>query len=165
MNPSELIIRIYHSWNDLHQFYASLSADQLTRPTDAGGWSVKDHLIHLAAWASSVDALLSGQSCRERMGIPETLWNADDTDAINALIQQRERDTPLPDALATLKTVHQRVVAHLQTITDETLRQPLVGINLASWDGRTYEDWIVSNTYEHYDEHLPWMDRIARQEL
>lgn len=158
MNKSELLNRIYHSWTDLRVFIEGLTEEQMTVPADAAGWTVKDHLIHLAVWASSVDALLSGQSRRERMGIESGIWRAGDVDAINAIIQLREKDRPLDDVLNTLQSVHQQVVTQVQAVTDDDLKQSIQ--HQSSMDNTRLE-WIIWNTYEHYDEHIPWMDRIA----
>jgi hypothetical protein len=38
------------SRRELEALVESLSDEQLTRPGKDGGWSVKDHLAHLAMW-------------------------------------------------------------------------------------------------------------------
>lgn len=160
MKSSELINRIYHSWTDLRMFIDGLSEPQLTVPTDAAGWTVKDHLIHLAVWEDTVDGLLNGQPVWKRMGIELETWRTIDVDTINAIIQQRDKDKPLSEVLNTLTAIHQRVVAQIHPLTAEDL-QKQANVEHDAWKDYTYRDWLIWNTYEHYDEHLLWMDRIA----
>ncbi|MDP1544986.1 MAG: ClbS/DfsB family four-helix bundle protein [Anaerolineales bacterium] len=45
----ELMSAIEHEWNALIQLAESLTDEQMSTP-DAGGWSPKDNLAHLAEW-------------------------------------------------------------------------------------------------------------------
>ena len=161
LDKSELLKRIDQGWTELRTFIDCLTEEQMTIPTDAAGWTVKDHLINLAMWEDTVDALLSGQPCWERIGIDASLWRSDDVEEINAVIQRREKARPLADVLTMLYTIHNRVVAQVQALPDEDLQKSTTGVQRASWIGRTYLDWIIWSTYEHYIEHMPWMEHIA----
>jgi hypothetical protein len=49
-----LIEEIESAWTKLHSYLAELSETQLTEIADHEGWTVKDHLTHIAAWEESV---------------------------------------------------------------------------------------------------------------
>lgn len=163
MNKSELLNRINNSWTNLWTFINGLTEAQMTIPADAAGWTVKDHLSHLAAWEDSISILFNSQLCQERMGIDADIWRADDIDAINDVIYQHEKDKPLVEVLNTMKSNHARIIAQLEALSEVDLQKPMPDVQRDSWVNRPISDWIISDTYEHYDEHLPWMDRIAHQ--
>ena len=49
----EVLESIEKEWNALQAVFSKLEIDQMTSP-GAEGWSVKDELAHLAAWARGV---------------------------------------------------------------------------------------------------------------
>ena len=56
----EVLESIEREWNALQAVFSKLEIDQMTSP-GAEGWSVKDELAHLAAWARGVAALVRKQ--------------------------------------------------------------------------------------------------------
>lgn len=56
MKKDELLIRIEQGWNEFQAYIQTLSAAQLAGPTDAAGWTAKDHIMHLAVWEDGIDA-------------------------------------------------------------------------------------------------------------
>ena len=56
----EVLESIEREWNALQAVFSELDIDQMTAP-GAEGWSVKDELAHLAAWARGVAALVRKQ--------------------------------------------------------------------------------------------------------
>ena len=62
------------------------ASTQLTQPTDAGGWTVKDHVIHLAMWEGSMNAFCCRSSARDTWALTIPTWESGDIDAINAVI-------------------------------------------------------------------------------
>jgi uncharacterized protein (TIGR03083 family) len=159
ISQAELLERVEVGWAALQAFIARLSPDQLTQPTDAAGWTVKDHLMHLALWEESTLILVSKESRQAHFAVDDAVWNAG-FDAINAALQQRYRDLPLDEVLAALESVHQRTLTKLASLSDDDLSRPYRAYQPGSeWDEPVI-DWIVGNTYEHYEEHLPWMQAI-----
>lgn len=154
MNQMEL------SWNELQTFIASLTEDQLTRPTDAAGWTVKDHIIHIAMWENAGLALLEGKSKREAMNITPEIWEQDD-DPINAVIQERYRDMPLAEVMQTLRENHARTMAKLDTMTEADLLLPHRHYQPNSTEERPIMLWVIGDTINHYRDHIPWMKAIA----
>ena len=55
---AELIDRVQIEWAALEYTVAGLSLQQLITPGPQG-WSVKDHLVHIAEWEAATDAVLA----------------------------------------------------------------------------------------------------------
>lgn len=162
-SKTELLERMQTGWDALQRFIQSLNEVQLNKPTDAAGWTVKDHLIHLAVWENGIVALLNRQSRREQMGIDEATWDSHDFDQINAVIQERFQEMPLEHVLATLEEVHQHMVEKIQSMSDEALQQPCSAYDPTSQQELPVIVRVTNNTYAHYEEHIPWMQAIVDQ--
>jgi uncharacterized protein (TIGR03083 family) len=162
-SKATLLENMQAGWDKLQAYIQSLTEAQLTGPTDAAGWTGKDHLIHLAVWEGGVVALLNRQSRREYMGIDEATWASDGFDAANAIIQQRHKDMPLADVLNTLRDTHQRMVETIESLSEEDLRRPYSAYDPTSDSDSPVINRVIGNTYEHYAEHIPWIDAIVRQ--
>lgn len=156
-----LLNDIAAGWGKLQVFITTLSEEQLTGPTDAAGWTVKDHLIHLAVWETGLYGMLHRQHRWQAMEVDQALWEARAVDQVNAAIQQRHRDLPLRDVLRTLRAGHERLVAHLQTLTDDDLQRPYSYYQPGYDVDAPIINWVRGNTHNHYAEHMPWMAAIA----
>lgn len=147
--------RIEHGWGELQHFLGTLTDEQFTTPTDANGWTIKDHMVHLAAWEEGLRGVVAGKSKRETMEIDEATWEQGD-DPINAVIQQRYRDLSLEEAKAMSQRVHESLVARLYALTDDDLTRPY-----APDATHPLIALIMGDTSGHYLEHIPWMQAIV----
>jgi uncharacterized damage-inducible protein DinB len=145
-----------------------LSDEQLTGPVDAVGWTVRDHLTHLAAWADGISALLRGEERWAAMGATPVFEEGAegrklDFDAINAQIAARHRGLTGAEARALVVAAHHRLAAAVGALADEQLAWPYNRFGTpASGDGSTpIVEYIAGDSYEHYAEHLPWIEAIA----
>lgn len=163
LTRENLIRQLELSWTELKAFLASLTEEQFTRPMDAAGWTAKDHVIHLAIWEQGCIAMLEGTLKREAMDIPLEIWVQDD-DPINAVIQQRYRDMPLDEVMRTLEQVHERLLARLDTMTEEELLLPFSHYQSDSDDDHPVMQWVLGDTVHHYREHMPWIAAIVGSE-
>jgi len=151
-------------WNKLQTFLASLTDEQLTRPTDAGGWTVKDHIIHLALLENAQVSLLEGKSRREVLDIPIDIWEGPDDDAINAVIQQRYHDMPLDQVMQTFRQTREHTLKKLDTMTEADLLLPFRHYQPNSTEERPIIMWLMAETVEHYHAHMPWIAAIVGKE-
>lgn len=158
----QLLTRIRIAWDDLNSFLSYLSAEQLTTPTDAGGWTVKDHVIHLAVWEDGIRALLQKQSRREAMGISEDLWGNGSADDYNAVIQSRYKDMLLDEVITVSGDIHQRLVDTIRSMSNGDLQRPYNHYAPDSDRDAPVLNWIAGNTFGHYEEHLPWIRAIVK---
>jgi hypothetical protein len=163
VTTSELLRRIQNGWDAFQAYLKTLMPEQLTQPTDAAGWAAKDHIIHLAVWEDGIEALLSGQSRQARMGVDDVTWkadwHADDFFAINDGIYKRNKDKSLDEVLVTFKTVHVRLVNTVSKLSDADLMRP--SFDPVSPSTHTVMRLIAGNTFEHYEEHHPWIEAIV----
>ena len=162
ISKAELITNMQEGWNNLQAYIDSLSETQLTQPTDAAGWTAKDHLIHLAVWADGVAMLLEKQSRSERMGVDAETWASRDFDRINAVIQQNNKDMPLEDVRQALQAAHQSLYGKAQAMSQEELNRPYNDYEPGSTQDKPVVLWIISDSYDHYAEHIPWIDAIVK---
>lgn len=159
----EFLSQLDAGWAELQAFIASLTAEQLTVPTDAAGWTVKDHLIHLAVWEDGMNAVLARQSRRERMGIPIELWGGDDYDALNAVIQQKHHADSLESVLATLDRVHAELRGRIAALSTTDMLAPYSDYQPDSTSTNPIVGSLAGNSFGHYEEHIPWMQAIVDQ--
>jgi hypothetical protein len=145
-----------------------LSEEQLTGPRDAVGWNLRDHLTHLATWANGITALLRGEDRWAAMGAAPTLAANTpepqlDFDVINEQIAEQHRHLSGGEARALVVAAHRRLAAEVEKLSDEQLAWPAKRFaKPAVGDGsRAIVEYIAGDTYEHYGEHLGWMEAIA----
>jgi hypothetical protein len=160
---AEMLSRVNEGWEKLQNWLSTLTDEQLNNTTDAAGWTVKDHLMHLAVWEDGIEALLQKQSRHKRMGLPDGVWGNYDVDDINAMIQQAHKDKPAAEIRSLSNEIHQRLVSTIASMTDDALNLPYKHYAPDTDREQPVFGWIVGNTYEHYAEHLPWMKTIAEK--
>lgn len=161
MTKSELLAKMQDGWNNFSAYVKSLSADQLTNPKDAVGWTVRDHLVHLAAWEDGISALLDKQSQRDYMQVDEATWKTGDFDKINAVIQRHYKDVSLESVLKMLEAAHQRLLGKVQSMSDADLQLPYKHFAPHSQRENPIIGWIQGNSYDHYAERRPWIEAIV----
>ncbi len=163
VTKDELLTGMQQGWRDFDAYLQTLTEAQLTIPTDATGWTAKDHVMHLAVWEAGILVVLEGGSRREGMGIDEALWQRWNVDDINAAICQRYQRLPLAEALKRFRDVHQRLFAKVQTFSENDLQRPFRAYQPDTNYEGSLSDRIVANTSAHYAGHKPWIAAIVAE--
>jgi hypothetical protein len=154
---------IEDGWRKFQALVESLGNEGLEMK-GSGRWAVKDHLVHLAAWELSLLALLQGEDRRAAMGVPDA---AEDTDGLNEAVWLAHRHNSVDQALAFSRDAHERLMRRLSQMSDADLRrtynhyQPNDPRDPA--DDRAVVEWVAGDTYEHYAEHMGYIDQIVRE--
>ncbi|MCP4535580.1 MAG: ClbS/DfsB family four-helix bundle protein [Chloroflexi bacterium] len=157
-DKTNLTNRIQREWSALLRVVESTSHQQMTKPGPCG-WSVKDHLAHIAEWERFLflnqfeghfphNALQIDRAKLEQLG--EDDWND--------ILFERNRDCSLTDVLADLHQTHAQLVAALEQVTDDDLMKPSCAIGPET---QPVIVWVVYNTYEHYKEHRETIQAIV----
>jgi hypothetical protein len=161
-NKSELLERMEQARTRLEQAIGRLSEAQLTTSQPDSGWTIKDHLAHLAAWEAGIAALLQRQPRWEAMGVDEATAENHEMDDLNDIIYRQQKDRSLAEVKAYFDAAHRQMLAALNRLSDEELFKPY-----AYYEGKAENDdtrpiinWIVGNTYEHYEEHQGWIEAL-----
>jgi hypothetical protein len=163
-DTEELLARIADGWAILHQRIAPLSSAQLTTSGPDGGWSVKDHLAHLATWEGMLIALLEGKPIHSAFGLSRAEYDAlESTDALNAIIAEQNQGLSLDEVMERSEETHAQLVAKIGALAVEDLSKPITHFQPDDPDGpdeRPVLVKIIGDTYGHYAEHLPWIEAI-----
>jgi hypothetical protein len=153
---------IEKGWSELASLADSLGGKGLVMRGD-GQWAVKDHIVHIAAWELSLLGLLNGEDRRTAMGVPGV---AEDTDAINEAVWLAHRNETPEETLAFFRDSHARLAQRLGGMTDADLRRSYNHYQPNDprdpGDDRPVVDWVAGNTYEHYAEHVAYINQIVR---
>lgn len=156
----EMVSAMETAWASLQAVIDAADAEDLVRKTDAAGWSAKDHLVNLNAWANSVLVMIrDGRPQREGLGIDEQLFAEDDYDRKNEAIRQRSIDASLEDVRAGFASTHDEFVSLLRGMTDQDLHRPVNEYVPGAGEFEIAHK-IMGNTYLHYDEHREYIERI-----
>ncbi|XSG74498.1 ClbS/DfsB family four-helix bundle protein [Herpetosiphon llansteffanensis] len=159
LTAQQLQARIAANWQELQTFLAGLSHEQLTGPSDEAGWTIKDHAIHIALWEKSILGLLNSESRWGSIDIDEAVWQQG-FETVNQVLYQRYHDLPLDDVYATLAANHAALVARIAQLSDQDLLRPQREFQAGSTNDEPIIGWIIGDTFDHYAEHLPWMQAI-----
>lgn len=157
-DKAELIRRIQAARTELEDFLSKQEPEALALPGPDGGWSVLDHLVHLAEWRWKLLALIQGRAGYQGLRIDPQTYQTAGLDAVNAILYQRNQGRPGEEKLAEFHKAHAAVLEAIDRLAEADLRRPYDLTDPT--DERILLDGIIGNTYEHDLEHLGWIKEI-----
>jgi hypothetical protein len=155
-----MLAAIEEAWDALLSTLDSLSDEQKTTVEDQVGWTVKDHLTHMAAWERSALYLLRGSPRHEALGVDEELYLSHDYDAINAVIKEQHGEESLDVAMSNLRATHDELMEMLESLTEEELLLPYshyLPDEPGDGPGPPAAATVLGNTHGHFEEHREWI--------
>lgn len=149
----ELLTVIQQGRSDLRRQFETLDQRQMRLlPGPQLGRSVKDLIAHITWWEEfmifRVSLVLAG----------DTVQRVEGLDAINEQVYASNRSMPLNVVLSQFENAIYRLQATLEPLTWEQIDG---GIDYL---GGSLLQVIASNTYEHYAEHLPELQRFVQSQ-
>ena len=164
VTKAEMLRRIEEGYKSFNQLISTWTDEQLTKPGPEG-WSVKDHLAHLAAWEAGIVALLRKENLWEAMGVDkDVLSKIEDEDEQNALIHDHDQHLSLAEVRAAFEDAHQQLVSTINKLTDADLVKSYRHFQPdepGDDDGQPIWPRIVGHSYGHYEDHTPWIKAIV----
>jgi hypothetical protein len=155
--------RIEAAWTELVSLVESIGPEGLL-VTGQDGWAVKDHLAHIAAWERSLLALVEKRDLAKAMGLRGPTG---DMDAINHELWELHRNQAPDDALAYFRDTHAELMLALSRMSDADLQLPYNHYQpddpRDAADDRPVIAWVAGDTYEHYAEHVAWMNQLIKE--
>ncbi len=162
MDKAELLAKTRASWDVLNAYIATLNEEQLTQRTDAAGWSVKDHLIHLSVWEDGIWALLNKRDRATEMGVDAESWKRWNFEEINGVIQRQHKDLSWAQAQQRRQIGHKRFIEQIEATSEVDLLRPIKDFQTTSTGKTPVIEVIVGDAFSHYDTHLPWIKAIVQ---
>ena len=154
---AELRERIGSSYAALEHTIGQLSDAQLTAPID-GSWSAKDLLAHIAAWEQvTIHFHLGDRAFEDVTQLTSLPYATTAVDQINEAVYARDRDLSLAQVLQSFRSSHQELLAMLDQMSEADLFKTYTPTGRDP--GRVIE-WIIGDSYEHYDEHRATIARV-----
>jgi len=164
---TELLAENARLWAALNAALERLTETQMTTLKDAQGWTVKDHLAHLAAWENSVIFFLQRKPRHLGLGVDETTYFDEGFNAINDAIYQHNKTLTLAEALALLRSTHQQFLSLLQPLTDADLNRhyrDYLPEEPGEGQGPRVIALLDGNSASHFGEHLEWIEALVKKE-
>lgn len=156
------VARIDAAFAELEAVMAALPPDATER-RDGDGWSLADHLTHLAAWDRGVIALLRGEPRHAAIGLTEEEWRSGDEALMNVRIAEANRGVPLDEAWTRLQATVRELRATLAGLSDADLQRPYGEFqpNDSPFNPLPVRRWVRSAGEVHLRGHLPAIRALA----
>jgi hypothetical protein len=154
MTKDELLAAIHADRSKLEAVVAPLSDAQLDAPGPDGGWGVKGHLAHIAAWERMIAAHLSARSAHTYASMTAEQYEQASLDELNARLHELHADDDIADVRREFADAHAAITAFLEAMLESRLSERYWGDDAAQ---RTVLEKVSGDTYLHYREHAEWI--------
>lgn len=151
----ELLSLIAREWDLLLAFIAKLDEKQMST-SDAGGWTPKDNLAHIAEWLNILLGYhMDKRPAHEVLEVSPEVTENWDFDRINQVLLERNRDRSVEDVLGWLKNLYNITLKRLEAIPFEELTRPRP-------QGSMLLESVIGDTYEHFAEHRENIEKALK---
>lgn len=157
----DLLERIRSAYDALEDTLRPLSEAQLANP-GRDGWAIKDHLAHLATWELGIVELLQRRPRFAGPELEEAVRQEKSEEEINEIIYRQNAALGAAQAVDLYREAHRQMLRVLEGMRDEDLFAPYTAFLSEGEDGPSDPvlNWIVGNTYEHYNDHNRWIQAM-----
>ena len=160
-NKKELMSAIEREWRLLLGVAEKLTDEQMTTP-DAGGWSPKDNLAHIAEWLNILmEYHIEKHPAHEVMGVSEEVTKDWDMEIINPVLFERNKNHPRGEVMDGLKQAFGSLIAKLESMSFDDLLKPR---HANDPEKRPLLIWVIGDTYDHFLEHRETIERGIKEE-
>jgi uncharacterized damage-inducible protein DinB len=159
----EVLEEVHSARAEIEAIIEELSPEQMTQATDEGGWSIKDHLIHIVEWQRRGIGIIEGLTSWESLQIDQETWQSHDIDGINDIIFKRHKDRDLNSVLTEFRKSQERVILTLEQMNEDDLerRSPE---HISDQYPRLI-DMIEANFAGHDRDHVEDIRQLANEPL
>lgn len=155
-STAELITDIQREWNALWQVVERLTPEQMTAP-DAGGWSPKDNLAHLAQWLTVLMGYrIDGRPAHEVMGVSSDVIQDWNFETMNAALLEQSRGQTAEAVQDSLKQAYAALIEKLRSTPFSELIKPPPADHAEQ--PRLLER-VLGYTTEHFAEHRATIEK------
>jgi hypothetical protein len=156
MDKDALLSQMRASYERIEAALAALTPQQWTAAREPGAWSARDVVAHLTSWldrlVDTADAALKGT----RPELPVAGLSDAEVDAWNAKSSTLHRDDTPQQALGAFRMSYGQLVDKIHLLPWDDLAT----VGRFAWLGETPLWRLISeDTWEHFDEHLPEIER------
>lgn len=156
-NMAELLSGIEREWKALMHVVGRLTPDQMKTP-DAGGWSPKDNLAHLAEWMKVLLGYhMEQRPAHEVLGVSPDVTAGWDFEVINRVLFERNRPRAVDQVQDELNRVYAELTAKLRAMPFDKLMMPR---RADDPERRPMLDWVLGDTTEHFAEHRATIEKL-----
>jgi hypothetical protein len=149
MDRNELLARINEVRKELETEIARFDRNQVNTPLLPNGWSVKDVVAHIGFWEGRIAGLYETLRAGE---VPEGAVDLSTVDELNNHVYQENQLIPWGIAQVNEKEAYLALLSVAENAPDDDLFNP----DRFPWtQGTPFLQYIIENTYEHYNDHLP----------
>ena len=164
-HKNQLAYNIEDDWGNLEASFASLNEGQLIQICDEHGWSIKDHLAHIAHWEECLLMMFLDVPYEETMRIPWGKYQV--FEDVNEDMRRQWAEFSPKVILNRLHRVQQQLMAKLSLLSEEDLQIPTNQFFSNLWfpknDNfglRKMTDFIQAHTDNHYRDHTTWINQM-----
>ncbi len=156
MKKTELLEKVVKSRLEFEALMSQFTDEQMFQPVLPGSWSPKDALAHIAWWEHRahvvISAILAGRA-------PEYSIDESDVDNRNRQTYEENRLRPLAEIRSEEAAAYRALLALAESLSDNELDNPG---RFAMTEGRPLSVLVEWNTFAHYDEHRPDLQKMLQ---